>query len=153
MDDDGVDRFPLERMILEALGWDITWSRSILGAAGLLEATEFHALILDQALPFRWADDAEPRQETVWGGCVLLRWLRGATYPNQVAQSPELSELASIQALAENRGLPVLIVSGFYDDELDRETRGTSNQDHRITIAPKPLEVFLLRDYVRGLGS
>ena len=90
-DDDGRDWFVYEEHMLRAEGWEVRWARDLDEAAALLAAEPFDALVLDQMLPFTFANiGAEPHARRLWGGCLLLWWLRQRRWPERAPYPPDI---------------------------------------------------------------
>lgn len=144
VDDDGEERFRYEQRILGARNWEIAWALDLLDAAEKLSTSPFDALVVDQSLPLR--KGGEPTR--IEGGYTLLHWLRRGEAPPGGEFDDFRRPLNGKQALGENRCLPVLIVSAFFDEDLDAKIRQISPEDQEILIAPKPLDEYSLRSYI-----
>lgn len=139
IDDDGPGRFEYERYLVEREGWSLVWAEHVLDAVTRLASEPFDALVIDQMLPF----DAEDRGfPDPWGGCLLLRWLRG-TYPPRHVPLKMLTREGHLGAqpppLPANVGLRLLVVSAFHNEEVLGEIRAASEKDQHIVVASKPL--------------
>lgn len=141
VDDDEEGRFSFEKLLLERKGWEGHWVKDIFGALEKLGTEEFDAVILDQALPFKYSNDPlKAHRESVWGGCVVLHWLRRQPLPPQAEGAARAKDLKRFQPKGDNSLVQVMIVSGFHDEELEKVTRSISPQDEEIQISPKPLD-------------
>jgi CheY-like chemotaxis protein len=146
-DDDGPDRFMFEYYSLERKGCKVEWAVDVFNALERLSRERFDALLLDQMLPF----DKKDRETTPWGGCEVLRWLRGS--PSRPDLAPPLPAHPSGTwpvPLEENRQIPVLVISAFYNEQVLAAMRGASKRDRELAISPKPtniddIERFLFR--------
>lgn len=139
IDDDGPGRFEYERYLVEREGWSLVWAEHVLDAAKLLSSEPFEALVLDQMIPFD-RDDFGPLDP--WGGCLLLRWLRGTYPPRHVPLKMTTREgHLGVHAppLPQNMGLRLLVVSAFHNDQVLAEIRSASEKDQHLVVASKPL--------------
>jgi len=139
VDDDGPERFLYEAYMLERSGWKVQWARSVMEGMESLGQERFDAVLLDQMLPFGvlGADGGDPPD--VWAGCLLLYWLRGLSRPSAAppVRASDEREFSSRRAREENREVPAIIVSAFYDDDVDAAVK-------KVQAVPqfsKPLEV------------
>ncbi len=141
--DDEPGRFGFAAWELRDAGWTIDWAEDVQTAAQKLSKERYDALIVDQMLPFEPEDVAD----RYWGGCLLLRWLRGAPSPEKapVAEARQKEVLGRRTPRAENVHLPALVVSAFYDPDVVDATRSASPQDHEIAFVDKPVDVDEVR--------
>lgn len=157
-DDDAPGRFPYEARLIKSAGWDLQWSADVLGTAELLATNSYRALILDQMLPISAEIEQSPhlpKALPLWSGCLLLRWLRGATLPKAAPAGVQNAwdALAIIKPLPTNRRLPVLVVSAFSDKKVTASIRSASKQDHGIDIVTKPAAEEDILDFLRALEA
>lgn len=144
-DDDGRERFLYEEYVIRDEGWEIAWAEGVSEASRLLAREPFDALILDQMMPY---EGLRQNEFLLWGGCLLLRWLRGA--PPPAALELELDGgLYASQPLDVNRDIPAFVVSGFYDASVAEAFREASPQDRDLRIMPKPVEVDEVLRFLR----
>lgn len=149
VDNDAPGRFPYEKRMINASGWETVFAQDVAAAARLLESERFDALILDQMLAGGAGMDAHL---VIWGGCRLLRWLRGT--PTTLALPPE--EQKAFGVLEEhnpdpaNRTMPAVILSAYHNDKVLKETRDASAQDRDMQFLVKPVDV---RQVVAFLGA
>ncbi len=149
VDDDDKRRFAFEEMLLKRNGLDVQWAHDISSALRRLSGEEFDAVILDQALPFYRKELWErTSRESVWGGCVVLHWLRGKEPPPQAEGAADKKVLRQYIPKGRNAQVQVLIVSGFFDEELERVTHSASSQDQDLKICPKPLDLNELLGFI-----
>lgn len=152
VDDDGPERFEYERLILERKGWEISWARDVRTAARILSQVSFTALVIDQTLPFQLnGSDPDDERRSIWGGCMILRWLRQKHMPVGMDIPANDDELQRLKPLEGNKLLQALIVSAFHDDAVEEATRNTSEIDQEIIIEPKPLDIRKLSAYLANL--
>lgn len=146
VDDDDRRRFAFEEMLLNRNGLGVQWAHDISSALKKLSGEEFDAVILDQALPF---DKEKPAQrESVWGGCVVLHWMRGKEIPAQAEWAADKKELEGAVPKGRNSSVRVMIVSGFHNEELEKITCNASSQDRDLRICPKPLDTAELLAFI-----
>ena len=144
-DDDPPGRFEYEQYVIRDEGWDIVWASDVNTATKLLSEELFDALILDQMLsPYVGLRKGDP----IWGGCLILRWLRGKAPPNHLAVDPE-GPLARYKPDPRNADLPTVIVSGFHDPKVEAAIRDASPQDRNIQLVPKPLDINAILEFLR----
>ena len=145
-DDDAPDRFLFEIGRIETRGWKVDWALDIWEAAQMLASRPFNALILDQMLPFHIGENAhEPvyKETQVWGGCVLLRWLRGKGPPDKApldSIEPD-QRLRRLHPQPENARIPVIVVSAFYDEDVLTAMRDASDIDKTLEISSKTTNI------------
>jgi CheY-like chemotaxis protein len=113
---DGPGRFPYEVRVLNRNGWNVTWAPTGKQATDLLSKQAFQGVILDQMFPWRGK-----LRETgpVWAGCLLLAWLRGANRPVSAPPISGFEQLESLSPLVINQSIRVILVSAFYDPEVE----------------------------------
>lgn len=91
-------------------------------------------VLLDQAFPIGQGYS----YKDVWSGCRLLSWLRSEEPP---AGAPHgalwVDLLRKNKPEPKNREVPVIIISGFQDDQVDAALRRINR---RISIFPKPVD-------------
>lgn len=152
VDDDGEDRYLHERMLLTERGWNIDWATTVLTAADFLRTKEYRALLVDQMLPLVQSD-----APTVWGGCVLLRWLRHAELPIEVAAyAGDCERLRELSPAAGNSDVNVMIVSAYWDADVAHSIDTTLAETGRVRSSPKPVqpaELIRFLDDTRTQGS
>lgn len=133
IDDDGERRFSFEQIVLEEKGWEITWVESVQQAAEVLVKGYFELLFLDQMLPLM---DGEP--EDVWGGSILLHWLRGTDQPEEMPPHDVRPLFGRRRPRKENRSIPVVRISAFQDDEVDAAMHEV---DPSLLSVSKPIDM------------
>jgi len=145
LDDDPKHRYSYEEEILASDGWTIVWASSVVEAAQALKrrlqpSMRIRALLLDQMTP--WAGELD--HQDIWSGCKLLSWLRGNAFPSGYPW-PEDDRTKGISSLGKpvpyNRSLPVLILSGFDDDDVARATKAVDD----VPMLSKPVDLHYLR--------
>lgn len=142
VDDDGDSRFPFEVLRLTRSGWQVEWALTAIDAAEKLRDQVFSAVLLDQTLPLPKKAKGE-NKANVWTGCLLLHWLRKSPFPESAPLIEGRDELRTIQPAQENVEIPVIVVSAFYDDEVNSAFRQLEPDFKMIT---KPIDVeFLMR--------
>jgi CheY-like chemotaxis protein len=135
VDDDGPDRFLFEEFMLTRRGWKVVWATSIRDALQKLGTNVFDAILLDQMLPV----DPGPLAPTdVWGGCLLLYWLRGMERPLAAPEVEEPDAFREVEPLASNRSITIVIVSAFHDDEVEEAIKSAAAS---IEIVKKPIDL------------
>lgn len=145
VDDDGPDRFMYEEYLLGRKGWVIRWACDVVTAACYLKDSRFSIVIIDQMLPIQVQGELSE-----WGGYHLLAWLRGAGGQHH-PEAPGLPlELHQFGTLADNRSVPVIIVSAFSDETIEDATRRLPCQASTAAI-PKPIDISRLMRSVEGL--
>jgi CheY-like chemotaxis protein len=144
IDDDGPRRFVYEQKLLERDGWQVSWAGGVAEAVDALASRSFLAVLLDQTLPM-----GSPLSDraNVWQGCLLLHWLRGKPFPSQAPQIDEWERMGRLAPLDENRAARVILVSAYYDHEVDAAIRQI--EPHLVSIV-KPIDAASL---VRALLS
>lgn len=148
-DDDPPGRFEYEQFVIQDEGWDITWAPDVTTATRLLSEQPFDALILDQMLPpYVGLRKGDP----IWGGCLVLRWLRGKAPPGNLAIDPD-GPLAKNHPLPRNADLPTIIVSAFHEPKVEAAIRDASPADRNIPLIPKPLDMNAILDFLRRATS
>jgi CheY-like chemotaxis protein len=149
-DDDGESRFSREISMLLKGGWEVHWSLCIEDAAKKLHEEQWDCVIIDQSLPFRPKTMADTRESPgVWGGCVLLWWLRRGEVPKKMPGAPSVAQERFFRTLcphSSNRDLPVVVVSAFYDEHVLAVMRDCSPQDANLEVIPKPVPEYDFRD-------
>lgn len=144
-DDDPPGRFEYEQFVIQDEGWDITWAPDVTTATRLLSEKTFDALILDQMLPpYVGLRKGDP----IWGGCLVLRWLRGKAPPMGLTLDSE-GPLVKYQPDRHNADLPTVIVSAFHDPKVESALRDASPADRDIKLVPKPLDMGAILDFLR----
>ena len=140
VDNDAPARFPFEKRMIAAAGWETVFAADVARAAGLLEHERFDALILDQMLAGSGGMDTHL---VIWGGCRLLRWLRGTD--GELPLSPEEQQafgvLGEHHPREDNRVIPAIILSAYHNEKVLKETRDASAQDREIRFLVKPVDV------------
>lgn len=144
IDDDGPRRFVYETKLLERAGWQVSWARGVEAAVETLAERVFTAVLLDQMLPM--GDPVQDRAN-VWQGCLLLYWLRRKPAPSQAPASREWQKIGSRAPLAKNRHAKVLLVSAYYDTEVDKAIRAI---EPALVAITKPIDADLL---LKELGN
>ncbi len=150
IDDDGPGRYEYERYLVEREGWSLVWAENVLDAVKHLAAVPFDALVVDQMLPFDIEDRGFPEP---WGGCLVLRWLRGTYPPRHVPRRMVTREGhlgAQPPPLPANVDLHVLVVSAYHNEDVLREMRSASEKDQNLVVASKPLNERRLIDLIGG---
>lgn len=141
-DDDGRRRFVYEIDLLGDHGWEVHWAESIDDAAGMLRDETWDALIIDQMLPFRRGRKPSLTElPNVWGGCVLLWWLRRSTVPPSKLSGSGIEDEPFFGLAPEesNRDIPVVVVSAFHDEEVAEAIGACSPADSAREIIAKPI--------------
>jgi CheY-like chemotaxis protein len=147
VDDDGEDRFLYEISILKDENIFTDWAIDASEAVVRLQETAYNLVILDQVFPI----DPDLSFKDVWSGCRLLYWLRGEAPPRAAHQGGGWPEfLHEKKPLEKNRGVPVIIISGFQDDQVDEALK---NANQSVTIFPKPVDGEKLTEVVTRLLS
>jgi CheY-like chemotaxis protein len=145
-DDDGPDRFEYALWRLAAEGWDITWAYTVDEAATLLREQRFDAALLDQMLPF--TDDEEAMN--IWGGCTLMRWLKGlgvaSSAPATITGPEGVPE-------AHNTQIPLAVVSAYRHDDVEAAMLETAPAREPPPWLGKPLDVEALLKVLRTTTS
>ncbi len=146
VDDDGHRRFGYEDLRIRRAGWDLVWGTDLRAAADRMCTEIFHALILDQKIPYRGLQDVPGH----WGGCLFLRWLRGAGPPPGLTLPPVAPSLDLFQVTPrlENRAIPAILVSVYHRNDIMEATRSASSQDAEITLVAKPVQVEQILDFL-----
>jgi CheY-like chemotaxis protein len=139
-DDEGPGRFLYAAHLLQTDGWDITWAASVEVAAEALRNQPFDAVVLDQMLPLA----ADGDRASVWGGCTLLRWLKGR--PPAPTAPPNVVPPAG-DPHADNRDAPMVILSAYRHDDVEAATREAFGGEP-VPLLPKPLDVEALRNFL-----
>lgn len=145
IDDDGPRRFRNELKQLAKEGWKVDWARGVIEAVEALASRVFFAVLLDQTLPMK---DPLNDRVNVWQGCLLLHWLRGRPFPSR---APEIREWQSVGQQAphsENRLAKMILVSAYFDKEVDAATREI--EPDLISIV-KPIDAGALVNALRSL--
>ncbi len=161
-DDDGPNRFMMEEFTLRQAGWTVVWARGLRSAVEALATAPHDALLLDQMLP--WSDPEDQRAGRdgvdVWGGCLLLWWLRRgapppAAHPGQLARFADMWDRAPLPA---NRALPVAVVSAFDDPDVRVQLAavseaGPGGRPPAVPVWTKPVDRDVLMDFVGALAG
>lgn len=149
VDDDGPDRFLYERGVIEDDGWQVQWATSVEEAVEALKGTAFDALILDLNLTDERG--VEPPY-LIWGACRILYWLRQTplTRPRPWLTAGASEVWSEAPPYKTNEKVPVLIVSGFHDDDVLKAIRDAGPADFQIKLLPKPVDE---RELLRWLGD
>ncbi len=143
-DDDHPDRFLLEKALLKEEGCELIIAPSIGEAARQLAGEPFHAILIDQII----VGDDTPPDLLMWGGCRLLRWLRGAGW-DIAGPTGAWAELDALHPLPKNRDIPAIIVSNYHVPEVLAATHGASPQDQDIPHLIKPVDIDRLLQFVK----
>lgn len=141
VDDDGSTRFPFEQSALEDAGWEVQWAEDAFAAASALAKTNFGVLLLDQLIPFDDRQRDRLSTSAVWGGCLLLYWLRGRQPPRHAPTVRGFSSLYELTPLAENQDLHVVVISAFYDEEVAQAMCQASPMDASLKSLGKPVDI------------
>lgn len=140
VDDDGRTRFAFEELRLKRSGWQVEWALTAIEAAEKLRDRVFSAVLLDQTLPL--LKKAEPENKAdVWTGCLLLHWLRESPFPGNAPPLEGRDQLKNIQPARENVRTRVIIVSAFYDNEVDAALHELEKD---LTMITKPIDIDFL---------
>lgn len=158
LDNDGPGRFQFERRQIQRRGWDVIWSYTIRDAAERLVAEPVDAIILDQMVPYDgspaagWVPDGPPK---VWGGCVLLWWLRGKGAPTGMPGNREVSKKPYLKSPphSKNSQTPVAIASGYYNHSVEDALRNASPLDSNLRILVKPLDLQALLGFLHSCSE
>lgn len=143
VDDDGPERFMYEQYVLERQGWRIRWALNMLEASDCLKDQFFSVVIMDQMFPIL---DDEP---SVWGGYLLLAWLRGEKEIDPAAPCLP-AELCQSEPLEGNRTSVVIIASAFFDKETS-DALGRLPHQAKTIVIPKPIHTDSLMRALEGL--
>lgn len=147
-DDDGRDRFLYEELVIQAEGWDVAWALDVSSAARRLASEPFDALILDQMVPY----EGLLKGDVLWGGCLVLRWLRGKGPPPHLILDPK-GALSTLRPDERNEEIPAFIVSGFHDPAVEAATRDASALDRNIPLVPKPVDIGVVLQFLRRAAA
>lgn len=137
-DDEGAVRFQYAIRCLRRDGWDIEWAFNAAEAAERLATEDFDLLILDLMMP----PAAGYRETNVWSGCMVMRWLRGASRPEHAPVDFPAFE-GSVRPA--NVGLPVLLVSAYDDPGVWDAIDEVSRVEQDLVVLRKPLDVDEMR--------
>ncbi len=157
-DDDGPRRFMMEEFTLRRAGWDVEWAQGMSPAVRKLEQSAFDVVILDQMIPWNDAQVGIPGENPVdvWGGCLLLWWLRRGTPPPTLhrSQVERFGEMWTARPLAANRSAPVTIVSAFEDPDVREQLLLVSGPGEggcavETPIWTKPVDRDVLMQFLR----
>jgi CheY-like chemotaxis protein len=154
IDDDGPERFMNERRRLRKARWTVEWARGLQSAVERLTVEPFDAMLLDQMLPWPDREPGEPPDTTVevWGGALLLWWLRRGRAPDSLGSAvvARYAEMWDQQPTAANRAMPVVVISAFDDSdvraqllEVCDEGEGGSPFDTPIWTKPVDLDALM----------
>jgi DNA-binding response OmpR family regulator len=147
VDDDNEDRFLYEISILEDENIATDWAADASEAVSKLQSTVYNLIILDQVFPI----GPDSSFKDVWSGCRLLYWLRGEAPPVEAHRGGGWPEfLDGKKPLLKNKSVPVIIISGFQDNQVDEALK---NANHSVTIFPKPVDGEKLIEVVTRLLS
>jgi CheY-like chemotaxis protein len=157
LDDDGPDRFMAECDTLHSAGFEVRWELDVQSAVRLLASEQVDALLLDQMLPLTPAERGKHTPVLAWSGCMLLHWLRGLPLPPAApneASAPFEQVTEGVAALAQNRVIPVQVVSAYYDVAVARaiEAAGSRMKRDRLVMA-KPIDRYEFDDFISDLPS
>ncbi len=133
-DDEGPGRFRYAAHRLKAAGWEVTWANSVSEAADLLRTERFDALLLDQMLPM----GPSGARSSVWGGCSLLRWIKGR--PVAPAAPPTVESPQGVP-LECNKRLSFAIVTAYAEEAVEAAMREVLEEDEDLHILNKPLDI------------
>lgn len=149
VDNDDIKRFRYERRLLKREGWTVQWAEDIDSAREQLAANCFQALISDQSLPFK----KHSTPTGIEGGYLLLHWLRKGALPERF-DLPQPEPRPSIgEPMPENREIPVLFVSGFYDEDLCMSIRELGFVYGTQGILAKPLDDTELMRFISNISE
>ncbi len=152
VDDDGQDRYLFETMKIENKGWSIDWALDIKEATEKLASKPYHAMFLDQMLPFNKVNGPSKIDENKpnpWGGCAVLSWIRKAGLPSGIGANGQYDKLKSSNPpLPENEILPVMVISAYYDEAIYKHMTSTSSIDKNINFLPKPISIDALINFL-----
>ncbi|ESP94983.1 MULTISPECIES: response regulator [Pseudoalteromonas] len=146
--DDEKDNFFFETMLLEEEGFTLDWATTIPEAAKLLNQHYYDGILLDQQIK----DISQPIDSdlVVWMGTLFICWLKNRRVHLDQQLLELLEKLKTCPVPKEsNTTTPILIISGFYDSDVQK----TINQlcDGRIKRTTKPLEEAELLNFTRSL--
>jgi CheY-like chemotaxis protein len=150
-DDNDPSQFVYESHILRRDGWEIRWAADVQEGAALLRDEPFDALVLDQHMPFDLThSSADPRPLLIWGGCLMLWWLRSQRWPDEAPFAPTIasSPIWSWRPMADNARIPVIMVSAYYDEGVESIIQSASPLDQDLEILTKPLRLPDLQDFL-----
>ena len=154
-DDDGRERFIYEERMLQRDGWEVHWAEDVEEATKKLSTERFDVVILDQMFPLQRArgqGDAAPR---IWGGCLLLWWLRRQCWPADLPYAAAAADypIWAVQPLPENRSVPAIIISAIYDEQVEQVTAMASDADRDLERLSKPLRFSDLQSFLRTIAE
>ena len=151
-DDDGRERFMFECHLLTKGGWIVDWAHDVYEALEKLGASRYGAMLLDQMLPLGGRRPEAVPETTPWGGYEVLWRLRRASHRHNKAPpfAPAEGQAGWPEPLDGNVGIPVLIISAFYDEDVLAAMRGASVHDRDLVISPKPTNIDEINDFLDG---
>lgn len=139
VDDDGEDRFQYELSVLADHGITTDWAIDAAQAVARLSSAPYDLILLDQVFPI----SQDSSYKDVWSGCRLLYWLRGLQPPSGAPQGAMWANLLKgKRPTPKNQNRPVIIISGFQDDDVDDALKEANRS---ISIFPKPVDGDELR--------
>ena len=82
-------------------------------------------------------------------------WLRTGRWPAEAPFAPTIAEspIWQWQPHEANRTTPVIMVSAYYDEEVERIIQSASPTDADLEILTKPLRLPDLQDFLGEVGS
>lgn len=140
VDDDGPAPYFFETTTLSNQGWSVRWAENVTEAAEILAKEEFSAVILDHVLPLRSSPWPLSEETVLWGGCLLLYWLRGRELPGHIPAPHGFSELYASHPLEANRQVPIVVVSAYFSDEIQAAMRGAISPETELRSLTKPVD-------------
>lgn len=146
VDDDGPHRFRFEEKILRQKGWSVIWASTTAYAARILAKQGVDGIITDNMHPV----SAERTVAGRWGAYHLVKWLRGLREGDWGDTKQIPKSIDKYWPLESNQNLPVLIASGFFDDEVDDRIRKLPQADE-LSWLQKPLDDEKLIAFIEAL--
>jgi len=147
--DDEPDRLEYEAEFVMSLGSRVDFAKTLLQAVDALRQARYDGLILDQMFPVGIEDGPN-----IWGGCLLLRWLRRIDVPNGVPEDLRqvTSAIWTSGPLEGNESIPVHLVSAFYNPSILALIR-ESEQNAKLRPSPKPTDTARLKEFFHLVES
>lgn len=151
IDDDGRDRYICETMLIENKGWSIDWASDVKEATEKLAIKPYHAVLLDQVLPFikvNTPDKIDENKPNPWGGCAVLCWICKVELPSGIGVNEQYEDLSISEPLPENENLPVMVISAYSEDAISEHMKLASTIDKNVNFLPKPISIDDLINFV-----
>lgn len=153
VDDDGRDHFLYELSVLAEQGVLVDFALDAAEAIAKLQANEYDLVIFDQHFPIVTVFNSQygvstSQGQDLWSGCRLLYWLRGEPFAEVQGQADWSAIFCDRRPLPSNRNTPVIFISGFQDDHVDKALGRVSPE---IDCFPKPVDVAILTEIMARL--